>query len=95
MNLFSENQTEWDNDALLSWFSEQKWLEEDSKGSIISEKIRENIRIGVEELKLLIKYSGLFGCDMKRVVFQPSLARGLDYYTGVIYEVVMKGQFYQ
>jgi len=23
-----------------------------------------------------------------------SLARGLDYYTGVIYEAVLKGQFY-
>uniref|UniRef100_A0A183C2B5 histidine--tRNA ligase n=1 Tax=Globodera pallida TaxID=36090 RepID=A0A183C2B5_GLOPA len=49
-----------------------------------------NIRQGVDELKLLFQYTELFGCNQSRIVFQPSLARGLDYYTGVIFEVVLK-----
>ena len=44
---------------------------------------------GLEGMKLLLKYCGLFGVESK-VLFDLSLARGLDYYTGVIYEAVMK-----
>lgn len=50
-----------------------------------------SVKKAVEELKLLLEYCELYGCA-KRVVFEPSLARGLDYYTGVIYEVVVKGE---
>ena len=32
--------------------------------------------------------------DVKSVRFDPSLARGLDYYTGVIYEAVIPSQLY-
>lgn len=45
---------------------------------------------GLEEMKLLLKYCGIFGV-MHQVSFDLSLARGLDYYTGVIYEAVLKG----
>ncbi|XP_063702859.1 histidine--tRNA ligase [Culicoides brevitarsis] len=44
---------------------------------------------GLEDMRLLIKYCGLFGVD-KQILFDLSLARGLDYYTGVIYEAVLK-----
>lgn len=44
---------------------------------------------GLEGMKLLLKYCGIFGVTDK-VVFDLSLARGLDYYTGVIYEAVLK-----
>jgi histidyl-tRNA synthetase len=44
---------------------------------------------GLEGMKLLLKYCGIFGVSDK-VVFDLSLARGLDYYTGVIYEAVLK-----
>ena len=54
-------------------------------------KVVENIRQAIEELQVLFSYADMFGCDKKRVVFQPSLARGLDYYTGAIYEVILKG----
>jgi len=40
---------------------------------------------GIEELKLLLKYCDLYGIS-DRVTFDLSLARGLDYYTGVIFE---------
>ena len=39
-------------------------------------------------MKLFLKYSDLFGCaDV--VSFDLSLARGLDYYTGIIYEAIL------
>ncbi|CAC5373700.1 HARS [Mytilus coruscus] len=45
---------------------------------------------GLEDLKLLLKYCDLFGI-LDKVSFDLSLARGLDYYTGVIYEAVLQG----
>ncbi len=43
------------------------------------------------ELETLLDYAETFGCSPAQLVFDPSLARGLDYYTGAIYEVVMTG----
>ncbi|XP_008833706.1 probable histidine--tRNA ligase, mitochondrial [Nannospalax galili] len=43
---------------------------------------------GLEDLKLLFEYLSLFGIAEK-ISFDLSLARGLDYYTGVIYEAVL------
>jgi len=46
---------------------------------------------GLEQIELLSKYINLLGVDPKRVSFDLSLARGLDYYTGLIYEAVLLG----
>ncbi|KAF3821627.1 hypothetical protein GH733_009669, partial [Mirounga leonina] len=43
---------------------------------------------GLGDLKLLFEYLTLFGIAEK-ICFDLSLARGLDYYTGVIYEAVL------
>lgn len=43
---------------------------------------------GLEELKVFLRYCNLYGCG-DVVSFDTSLARGLDYYTGVIYEAVL------
>nr|KAF6346638.1 hypothetical protein mPipKuh1_006059 [Pipistrellus kuhlii] len=43
---------------------------------------------GLGDLKLLFEYLALFGIADK-ISFDLSLARGLDYYTGVIYEAVL------
>ncbi|XP_045492592.1 histidine--tRNA ligase, cytoplasmic isoform X3 [Colias croceus] len=43
---------------------------------------------GLEGLKLLLHYCELLGIQDK-ILFDLSLARGLDYYTGVIYEAVL------
>lgn len=43
---------------------------------------------GVEEIKLLLEYCAAFGVS-NAVKVEPSLARGLDYYTGSIYEAVI------
>ncbi|XP_076065865.1 histidine--tRNA ligase isoform X2 [Oratosquilla oratoria] len=44
---------------------------------------------GLNDLTLLFEYAKCLKCDTK-LVFDMSLARGLDYYTGVIYEAVLK-----
>nr|XP_023013924.1 histidine--tRNA ligase, cytoplasmic [Leptinotarsa decemlineata] len=43
---------------------------------------------GLEAMKLLLKYCEIYGTSDK-ILFDLSLARGLDYYTGVIYEAVL------
>ncbi|KRK06943.1 histidine--tRNA ligase, cytoplasmic isoform X1 [Drosophila yakuba] len=60
---------------------------------LVDEKLKAvpNAVKGLEGMKLLLKYCSIFGLD-KRVSFDLSLARGLDYYTGVIYEGVLKGE---
>lgn len=45
---------------------------------------------GLEAMKLFLRYIDLY--DLKDyIVFDLSLARGLDYYTGVIYEAILLG----
>ncbi|KAH6690440.1 histidyl-tRNA synthetase [Plectosphaerella plurivora] len=48
------------------------------------------IQEGLADLQLLFEYLEAFGA-FERISFDLSLARGLDYYTGVIYEVVTEG----
>lgn len=47
-------------------------------------------KAGLEDMGLLMDYLDAFGV-LDRISFDLSLARGLDYYTGVIYEVVTEG----
>ena len=53
-------------------------------------KSNESMVRGMEEMELLFTYLEAFGV-LDKVEFNLSLARGLDYYTGVIYEVVTEG----
>lgn len=46
---------------------------------------------GLEATKLLLNYCNLLGLQSK-IIFDLSLARGLDYYTGVIYEAVLQAE---
>ncbi len=48
-------------------------------------------REGIDEMAKLIAFCKLFRCA-HQISFDLSLARGLDYYTGVIYEAIMVGQ---
>ena len=50
----------------------------------------QNLVVGLEDMELLFGYLEAFGV-LDKVDFNLSLARGLDYYTGVIYEVVTEG----
>lgn len=44
-------------------------------------------QIGVEELEKVLRYSESYGSDSQRVELDITLARGLSYYTGAIFEV--------
>ncbi|KAK7571936.1 hypothetical protein V9T40_014408 [Parthenolecanium corni] len=48
-------------------------------------------KTGLEDIKLFLHYCSISGIDDK-VSFDLSLARGLDYYTGLIYEVVLESR---
>ncbi|KAK0610032.1 histidyl-tRNA synthetase mitochondrial precursor [Bombardia bombarda] len=49
----------------------------------------DDIKAGLEDMTLLNAYLGAYGV-VDKVSFDLSLARGLDYYTGLIYEVINK-----
>lgn len=57
-----------------------------------SEELSANasMKKGMDDLDLLFEYLEAFGA-LDRISFDLSLARGLDYYTGLIYEVVTEG----
>jgi len=57
-------------------------------GSKLAESAK--AKAGLEDMALLLRYCNLYGCS-DSVSFDLSLARGLDYYTGVIYEAVLGG----
>lgn len=48
-------------------------------------------KLGVEELGEVVKYIRLFGIEDKNFVIDLSIARGLDYYTGTVYETLLNG----
>lgn len=49
-------------------------------------------RDGLETMRLFLKYCTLYGLQ-DQVSFDLSLARGLDYYTGVIYEAILLSEW--
>ncbi len=51
----------------------------------------ETYKTGVEELKQVVKYIRLFGIEDKNFTIDLSIARGLDYYTGTVYETFLNG----
>nr|WP_072537877.1 histidine--tRNA ligase [Anaerococcus mediterraneensis] len=46
---------------------------------------------GYEELKTVYKYMLEFGIEDKNIKIDPAITRGLDYYTGTVYETFIKG----
>lgn len=51
----------------------------------------ENFALGINELETVTKYMKVFGMDEKNFNIDLSIARGLDYYTGTVYETFIKG----
>ncbi|GBG30659.1 Histidine--tRNA ligase, cytoplasmic [Hondaea fermentalgiana] len=51
----------------------------------------ESAKAGLDAMKLLFEFCDCYGVPANRVSFDLSMARGLDYYTGVIYEAVLVG----
>lgn len=61
--------------------------------SLLSDPTLSRVKLakdGLEAMKLFLHYCNLMGVS-GNVIFDLSLARGLDYYTGIIYEAVLKG----
>ncbi len=44
-----------------------------------------------ETIKKILSTLKQIGGDMNKIIYEPTLARGLDYYTGIIFETVVKG----
>jgi histidyl-tRNA synthetase len=49
----------------------------------------ETFNKGVEELETVVKYMKLFGVPEKNYMVDLTIARGLDYYTGTVYETIL------
>lgn len=50
----------------------------------------ESAKLGLADIELLFNYLDTFGV-LNQISFDMSLARGLDYYTGLIYEIITEG----
>lgn len=50
----------------------------------------ESAKLGLADIELLFNYLETFGV-LNQISFDMSLARGLDYYTGLIYEIITEG----
>lgn len=49
----------------------------------------ETFKLGVQELKEVVKYIRAFGIPEKNFNVDLTIARGLDYYTGTVYETFL------
>lgn len=76
---FSENDSGFTNLDVLNWFEKD---EAASKNN--------DVQKAISEMKQLLEYCDIFDV-FSAVTIEPSLARGLDYYTGAIFEVTLKG----
>ncbi|KAF9583470.1 Cytoplasmic and mitochondrial histidine tRNA synthetase [Lunasporangiospora selenospora] len=77
---------------LIGEYVQHKGGEELLERLVKDEKLSANARAkeGMADMALLFKYMNVFGVT-KYTSFDLSLARGLDYYTGLIYEAVLEG----
>jgi len=66
---------------------------QDLVDKLLTTKLAESAsaKAGLEDMRLLLNYCKLYTCA-EVVSFDLSLARGLDYYTGIIYEAVLLGE---
>jgi histidyl-tRNA synthetase len=65
--------------------SNDEILEALKKLNIVNESFNE----GLEELTKVIRYIGVFGVPEKNYTIDLKIARGLDYYTGTVYETLL------
>ena len=70
-------------------------LEISGKNEEILKKLKQKLKTktgkeGVEEVEKVLKLVKTYG--LKKVILLPSLARGLNYYTGTVYEIFLKNK---
>jgi len=73
--------------AVLSEMIEKGMQDEDAKKALQELQDKPQTETITKVLKSLEK----MGCDMSKIQYEPTLARGLDYYTGIIFETVAQG----
>ena len=49
----------------------------------------ETFKVGIEELEKVVSYAYMYGIPEKNIAIDLTIARGLDYYTGTVYETKM------
>ena len=73
-----------------------RYVQKRGAGELVDELLKTDLgkskdaKSGLDGIKVFLKYCDLLGCS-DVVSFDLSLARGLDYYTGIIYEAVLLG----
>ena len=77
-----------------------KYVWMSGKGELVDKLLESDLgknkaaKCGLDGMKAFLRYCDIYGCS-DVVSFDLSLARGLDYYTGVIYEAVLLGGKYR
>ena len=71
----------------------EKKVREELKSKGFDDQILDAIKDSQKtpDLEQILKLSETMGVDTERIAFDPTLARGLDYYTGIIDEVELEG----
>merc|ERR1712226_351257 len=73
------------------------YVQKRGAGELVEELLKTDLgkskdaKSGLDGIKVFLNYCDLLGCS-DVVSFDLSLARGLDYYTGIIYEAVLLGE---
>lgn len=71
----------------------QKQIQPGSEMTILEKRLAESAigKKGIDEIKEILYLSGSYGLEDSRIEIDPTLARGLSYYTGAIFEVKANG----
>ncbi len=80
--------TELENIGVASTKIEQLMTLLGKRPVLPGKKIQE---VSLEEIESITRELKKFGVSSKKVLYTPTLARGLDYYTGLIFEVTING----
>lgn len=73
--------------AVLSEMAEKGMNATDAK-KVLSEL---SSKPQTKDIKMIFEFLKGMGVDTSKVIYEPTLARGLDYYTGIIFETVTEG----
>jgi len=73
--------------AVLSEMAEKGMTDKDAKEALLKLQNKEL----TESLKKILEVLKNMGVDMSKIKYEPTLARGLNYYTGMIFETVCFG----
>ncbi len=63
----------------------------ENKLNYLEKKLKKTLKTeSINELKLLLKYLKYLGTNMKSIIIDPTIARGLAYYTGTVFEIIVE-----